>query len=60
MTTGDRPAAHPAGRVEVTPALIQAARLRVTINDRRGVPTEPAVRALALTRPAPGAARPGL
>jgi hypothetical protein len=57
MTTGDSAATDPAGRVEVTPALIQAARLRVTINDRRGVPTEPAIRALALTRPATAVGR---
>jgi hypothetical protein len=34
-----------------SPALIAAARLRVTINDRRGVPTEPEIRALAASGP---------
>lgn len=31
----------------VSPALIQAARLRVTINDKLGRITDPAIRALA-------------
>ena len=50
-TTGDHAASRERTPVAVTPALIHAARLRVTINDRRGVPTEPSIRALALTNP---------
>ena len=33
--------------ITVTPVLIQAARLQVTINDRLGVPTDPVIRELA-------------
>ena len=34
-----------------SPALIAAARLRVTINDRRGISTDPEIRALATSDP---------
>jgi hypothetical protein len=33
--------------LQVSPALIQAAKLRVTINDKLGRATDPAIRALA-------------
>jgi hypothetical protein len=56
MTTNDRPLCDDSATVRPSPALIQAARLRVTINDRRGVETDPEIRALAMS--GPGAWRP--
>jgi hypothetical protein len=46
-TTEDRTTIEPPEPVRVSPALIQAAKLEVTINDRRGVPTDPVIRELA-------------
>lgn len=46
-TTGDRAVTEPRKPPQVSPALIQAAKLRVTINDRLGVPTDPVIRELA-------------
>jgi hypothetical protein len=45
--TNNRPAAEAAKPLHVSPALIQAAKLRVTINDKLGRTTDPAIRALA-------------
>lgn len=47
----DGSAVSPPSPAPPSPALIAAARLRVTINDRRGVPTEPEIRALAASGP---------
>ena len=48
MTTPeDRTMVEPREPIPVSPALIQAAKLEVTINDRRGIPTDPVIRELA-------------
>lgn len=49
MTTINNQTMPEAGKppVHVSPALIQAAKLRVTINDKLGRTTDPAIRALA-------------
>lgn len=43
----NHPATGAARPLLVSPALIQAAKLRVTINDKLGRTTDPAIRALA-------------
>jgi hypothetical protein len=43
----NHPATESAKPLQVSPALIQAAKLRVTINDKLGRTTDPAIRALA-------------
>jgi len=47
----DRSAGYRPPQFFPSPALVAAARLRVTINDRRGVPTDPEIRALAMSCP---------
>ncbi len=48
--TSDRPSTEPEEPIRISPALIQAAQLQVTLNDRRGLPTDPAIRELAKRR----------
>lgn len=45
--TGDRTLVEPHEPKRISPALIQAAKLEVTLNDRRGLPTDPVIRELA-------------
>ena len=48
MTANDRAATESKKkRVPVTPSLIEAAKLRIVLNDRQGLPTEPWLRELA-------------
>jgi len=43
MTTNDRPLCDDSATVRPSPALVQAARVRVTIDDRKGVETDPEI-----------------